>query len=304
LQQSAGQRNISQLAEATNVTDSLLPSKELLPPRPHPHAGARYPYGSFGYIADITLVRKHILKTYQKSTDSNVSEAPPLSYLSLDADELDLVCNSNSWEPSLERKAGWRLLRRMEVNGLDGHEKQPSSTDSKILCSIYTYDKKHDAVTAIGESSGWRCDGFFAASTKTVLDPASPGLGEDYKNMWMKVRSIWAYIHDHYIDDYDFFYLAGDDTHLIVENLKMMLDSMGLAAKSEPLYLGQWIPDSDARSGDYFCGGGPGYILNRRSLQILVQDFPSVSLLRKHMPKIEQLDTASVRLPMYEEITV
>jgi hypothetical protein len=63
----------------------------LLPPRPHPHAGARYPYGSFGYIADITLVRKHILKTYQKSTDSNVSEAPPLSYLSLDADELDVV---------------------------------------------------------------------------------------------------------------------------------------------------------------------------------------------------------------------
>jgi hypothetical protein len=52
----------------------------------------------------------------------------------------------------------------------------------------------------------------------------------------------------------------------------MMLDSMGPAAKSEPLYLGQWIPNSDTRSGDYFCGGGPGYILNRRSLQILVQD--------------------------------
>jgi hypothetical protein len=173
------------------------------------------------------------------------------------------------------------LLRRIEVYGLDGHEKQPSSTDSKLLCAIYTYDKKHDAVTAIGESWGWRCDGFFAASTKTVLDPASPGLGaidlphsgpEDYKNIWMKVRSIWAYTHDHYINDYDLFYLAGDDSHLIVENLRMMLDSMGPAAKSEPLYLGQWIPDFDTRSGDYFCGGGPGYILNRTSLQILVQD--------------------------------
>jgi hypothetical protein len=83
LQQSAGQRNISQLAKATNATDSLLPSTELLSPRPHPHAGARYPNVSFGYIADITLVRKHVLKTYQKSTDSNVSEAPRLSYLPL-----------------------------------------------------------------------------------------------------------------------------------------------------------------------------------------------------------------------------
>jgi hypothetical protein len=134
-QQSADQRNISQFARAKNVTDYLLPSTELLSTRPHPHAGARYPNGSFGYIADITLVRKHVLKTYQKSTDNNVSEAPPLSYLSLDADQFDAVCNSKPREPFLERKAGWRLLRRMEVNGLDGHEKQPSSTDSKLLCA-------------------------------------------------------------------------------------------------------------------------------------------------------------------------
>jgi hypothetical protein len=27
-------------------------------------------------------------------------------------------------------------------------------------------------------------------------------------------------MYDHYFDDYDYFYLSGDDTHLIVENLR------------------------------------------------------------------------------------
>lgn len=283
-QQSSSPGSISWLANSENSTVDVQTGIDIQSPKPHPHAGARYPNGSFGYIADVTKVRKYILKTFQEHSGSDASEAPPLSYLPLDADQLDVVCNTGPRERSLERKAGWRLLLRMKVNGLEGRGKRPLPTDSKLLCAIYTYEKKHDAVTAIGESWGWRCDGFFAASTKTVLDPASPGLGaidlphtglEDYENMWMKVRSIWAYIHDNYIDDYDFFYLAGDDSHLIVENLRIMLDTMGPVAKTEPLYLGQWIPDSKTASGDYFCGGGPGYILNKRSLQILVEDiFP------------------------------
>ena len=104
---------------------------------------------------------------------------------------------------------------------------------SKILCAIYTHEKKHDAVTAVGETWGWRCDGFFAASTKTVTDPKEPGLGavdlphegkEEYANMWQKVRSMWAYVNDNYKDDYDFFYICGDDVYVAVENLRAYLD--------------------------------------------------------------------------------
>jgi hypothetical protein len=157
----------------------------------------------------------------------------------------------------------------------------------KLLCAIYTYEKKHRNVRAIGETWGWRCDGFFAASTKTVDETNMrehnfDGLGaidlphegpELYENMWMKTRSIWAYIHDHYLDDFDYFFLSGDDTHVIVENLRRVLESMEPAANEVPLYLGQWIPDNH---GTYFCGGGPGYVLNRRSLRLLVQNaFPS-----------------------------
>jgi hypothetical protein len=38
----------------------------------------------------------------------------------------------------------------------------------KLHCTIYTYKKKHRNVQASSEAWGWRGDGFFAASTKTV----------------------------------------------------------------------------------------------------------------------------------------
>jgi glycoprotein-N-acetylgalactosamine 3-beta-galactosyltransferase len=86
----------------------------------------------------------------------------------------------------------------------------------------------------------------------------------------MKTRSIWAYIHDNYLDDFDFFFLSGDDTHVIVENLRRVLESMGNAAHEAPLYLGHWVPD--LYDSGYFCGGGPGYVLNKVALRILVRD--------------------------------
>ena len=45
-----------------------------------------------------------------------------------------------------------------------------------------------------------------------MLDILHVGGEESYQNnMWQKARSIWAYISDHYLDDYDWFHLGGDD---------------------------------------------------------------------------------------------
>jgi glycoprotein-N-acetylgalactosamine 3-beta-galactosyltransferase len=308
-------------------------------PRPHPHAGARDVDGSWGYVADVTLVRRRMLDRYRKSRNSRTTseEQPPISYLPIQpGTEFQVVCNT---EPrrGKERKAGWRLLAQKVV--VDGpnplppknatslseqtfhqhtttaaataaattttattttgtttagtssqHHDDSSVPRPKILCAVYTYEKRHASVTAIGETWGWRCDGFFAASTRTVVDDPDKknadgivyGLGavdlphegkEEYENMWMKTRSILAYMYDNYLNEFDFFFLAGDDTFLIVENLRRTLESMGRAAWEEPLYLGHWIPDM---RGGYYCGGGAGYVLNRRSLEILIRDvFPN-----------------------------
>ncbi|CAJ1942704.1 unnamed protein product [Cylindrotheca closterium] len=268
-----GQPSKEDEASSTSLVDTT---------RQHPHAGARFPNGSYGYIADVTMVRQQMLKSLEQNSNQEHT-IDVMSYLPLNSEELETVCNSEPREPSLERKAGWRLLRRMKVNEttLPSINLPPGS---KLLCAIYTYEKKHKAVKAIGETWGWRCDGFFAASTTTVTDPTEPGLGaidlphkgkEEYENMWQKVRSIWAYAYDNYIEDFDYFYLAGDDTHVIVENLRAYLESLGPRAKSEPLYLGHWIPDISGQTGDYFCGGGAGYLLNKKALRMLVKDiFP------------------------------
>ena len=36
-----------------------------------------------------------------------------------------------------------------------------------------------------------------------------------------QVRSIWLYVYTHYFDDYDYFYIGGDDLYVIVENLRL-----------------------------------------------------------------------------------
>jgi hypothetical protein len=95
---------------------------------------------------------------------------------------------------------------------------------------------------------------------------------EEYDNMWQKTRSIWGYIYDNYMD-YEYFFLAGDDTHLIVENLRSYLDNLDIG-KDKPLYLGQWRPHKKKKK-DYYIAGGGGYVLNRHAVRLLVEmSFP------------------------------
>lgn len=101
--------------------------------------------------------------------------------------------------------------------------------------------------------------------------------------MWQKTRSIWAYIHDNYLNDYDYFWLGGDDVYMIVENMRNYLwklsDSIGTErASKEPLYLGHHIPDERVY---FFAGGGPGYVLNRVTVKRLVREvLPIVKSIR------------------------
>jgi len=91
-----------------------------------------------------------------------------------------------------------------------------------------------------------------------------------YGNMWQKTRSILSYMHDNYLEHFEYFYLAGDDTHLIVENLRnylgLMEEEQGLNAT---LFAGQLHLGHDM---DYFVSGGGGYVMNRLTLKRLVRE--------------------------------
>jgi glycoprotein-N-acetylgalactosamine 3-beta-galactosyltransferase len=84
--------------------------------------------------------------------------------------------------------------------------------------------------------------------------------------MWQKVRSTWAYVHENYLEKYDWFFISGDDTFVIAENLRHA--AAQYPVDKTPIYLGSpavypphphWL----------CCSGGAGYTLNRAALRIL-----------------------------------
>jgi glycoprotein-N-acetylgalactosamine 3-beta-galactosyltransferase len=168
-------------------------------------------------------------------------------------------------------------------NGIRGLEKirlmetLPLGVDRKtILCMVYTHSGRHDQILSIAETWGPRCDGFLAASNQTNATIGAfhiPHEGpEQYSNMWLKVRAMWQFAYDHYLNDFDFFHMGGDDHYVIAENLRFLVSTgnwKGSWSQSSPLYLGGSLPLFNKRR---YCNGGSGYTLNRAALRLLVEE--------------------------------
>lgn len=150
----------------------------------------------------------------------------------------------------------------------------------KIFCGIYTMEKNH-ASNVLATRNTWarKCDGFLAFSTKTDLEIPAMEIkheGEEaYDNMWQKSREIWKYIATHFINDFDYFVLGGDDMFYIVENLRSFLVSHDIQVLKEAgggLYIGRRFYPADKQ---VFNSGGAGYTLDRVALKILVENIDS-----------------------------
>jgi hypothetical protein len=76
-------------------------------------------------------------------------------------------------------------------------------------------------------------------------------------------RYIWKYAYDHFLNDYDYFYISGDDVYLMVDNFREYLQELydQDLHSSTPRHIGSWLPNRD------MIAGGPGYSLNRAALQ-------------------------------------
>jgi glycoprotein-N-acetylgalactosamine 3-beta-galactosyltransferase len=132
-----------------------------------------------------------------------------------------------------------------------------------------------------------KCDGFIVASNQT--DPSIDAVNilhegdEEYDNIWQKVRSLWSFIYDHYYEKYDWFYLGGDDQFILMENLRLYLESEeirtaanggiylpdGSETMQTPLYLGRRMA-YEGDMTDLYNAGGPGYVMNKAALKTFV----------------------------------
>jgi hypothetical protein len=188
------------------------------------------------------------------------------------------------------------LSATVPVIGLHNTIMTARAKRSRILCLIYTVHYPPSYVNpnlkAQAETWGAECDGFIAASNYTDHATGSIDL-ESYSNMWQKVRSMWAYVYDHYREEYDYFHIGGDDTYVVVENLRAYIDGPevirledgyqdAFASKTTPPWILQKMGPRPLLLGSPFLfrdklivDGGPGYTLNRAAVVLLVE---------KHLP--------------------
>mmetsp|Transcript_22099 Transcript_22099/g.50986 ORF Transcript_22099/g.50986 Transcript_22099/m.50986 type:complete len:248 (+) Transcript_22099:518-1261(+) len=142
-------------------------------------------------------------------------------------------------------------------------------------------------------SCSQKCDGFTVGSNKTdpsigAVDIPHEG-AEEYGNIFQKVRSIWSYVYDNFYESYDWFHIGGSDLYLIVDNLRLYLESEEIQTAQNG---GTYLPNGDETSqtpmflgrrfanmgdmDDIFNSGGSGYTLNKAALKTLVvEGFPN-----------------------------
>ena len=92
---------------------------------------------------------------------------------------------------------------------------------------------------------------------------------EKYKKLPEKVLLSLLYLYEHYIDDYDWFYKADDDTYVIMENLRSFL-------RRHPANISFYYGYVAKTPDRYYPSGGAGYVLSSQALrqfseQILVK---------------------------------
>jgi hypothetical protein len=245
----------------------------------HPHAGARFENGTLGLVVNPDPAR--MMQQDTNTTNNNrrpfPCPEPPL--------------------PGIEGPGGLKCLKKIREGLLESRTllaETPQEKIPRILCMVYTYKANHDNLRAIARTWAKDCDGFFAASTVTDHSIGAIHLlhkgNETYDNMWQKVRSMWAYAHDYYFDgndEFDAYYIGGDDVYVAVDNLRAYLLSEQVeklqnghldtisqrhqdaqkwaTVRPRPLLLA--TPIYRGNKGIY-PSGGPGYTLNRAALDL------------------------------------
>lgn len=290
--------NIVKMLPTNSIVSRVQQSKHLL----HPFAVARFPNGTTGFVIDPaaqmhpdqTLLRRRnqICHPDRGSIDRQAHKV----FSNIRATMIKSKLQNGKMDSTI------RSFNEMKTSSTDSSNK--SNRSPRIFCMVYTHSEAHHNIEAIANTWGKQCNGFFASSNATDLSMNTIDLShlgpESYGNMWQKVRSMWAYAYDHFLDDYDYFHICGDDTFVLVDNMKAYLqgeqvlrllngfiDNIAAQFKDakrwekleqgeeRPLLLG--FPAHFKRK--MFPVGGSGYTLNRAALRLLAEEGGPLDML-------------------------
>jgi len=248
----------------------------------HPHAGAVFENGTQGMVVNPSPLR---MDSFRQQQSTNC-----LATQTFDTGALEILEKVHKGVVASQQA-------NQQVSQIGGEQVLP-----RILCMVYTYDDHGgphtQSLQAIVDTWGKRCDGFLAASNVTDHSVGAINLlhlgPEEYGNMWQKIRSMWAYAYDNYLEDFDYFHICGDDVYLVVDNLRAYLNSPEVQKMKEghvdifAQKVKKAVETADIRPRPLLIGmplhshhtgfgtrrhplGGPGYALNKASLKLLVE---------------------------------
>lgn len=245
--------------------------------------------GRRGYVADPTLLRRLVLRWHRRRGENatywdrirDYSSHLLLANGSVDSLTMEKVCSLTEHTgggQELNDGGVTMITSRVKVDAESpvlrrGCTESPPLGDERprLFCGVYTHDARRDFARLSALSYGWKCDGYLSFGTATVPRLGMVGLlhngREAYQNMVQKSRSIWSYVATHYLDDYDYFHVGGDDMHLIVENMRsLLLEHEVQRDESSGRIFGQLVSKGVPNR---FLRGGPGYTMDRLGLKKL-----------------------------------
>lgn len=139
----------------------------------------------------------------------------------------------------------------------------------RLFCFLNTMPKSH-SLRAVHILNTWskHCDKLFFASTVTDLNLGAIGFNvtDSHDHMWGKEKLMMQFIYKHFLDDYDWFLKADDDTFLIGDNLRYMLSPY---SPEDAIYFGYKFNTTLHKWG-YFSGGA-GYVMSRYTVRTFVE---------------------------------
>ncbi|XP_034565743.1 chondroitin sulfate synthase 3 isoform X2 [Notolabrus celidotus] len=172
---------------------------------------------------------------------------------------------------------------------------RPVNRPSRFLYVGVMTAKKYLRTRAVAAYNTWASSipgkvEFFSSSGSSTAHTPGPlpvvslaGVDDSYppqKKSFMMLK----YIHDHYLDKYEWFMRADDDVYIRGEKLELFLRSLN---SSKPLYIGQTglgmaeeLGRLALEPGENFCMGGPGMIFSREVLRRMV---PHISTCLREM---------------------